>query len=380
MESVNNILKKACDKLGFKRTRYLEKNVPTSMSNISVLLFLGDLRATTAVSYLLLKRLREELKSSKYFIVCGWPGQEGLFPYIDEYWEIADLNLAKLIYNKTNFTDNLSEHTAGYLRILHNFFEDVLDFDWIKPFYDCGFKKEYFDKFNHIKRYLPTIPSSMILGNEFNRYLLEHQGKKVFITPSLYMEEWSHGRINHTFVSKDFWLHLISKFLDKNYSCIVQNNYMTHDLSPDLLNKVLFFTDNNVLNIMSAMRSTNCVIDVFTGTSKLAIGARTPFLGVNERSFYSNIKEYEIEDLAGQDIPREYVFSFPSICSDSNKTHWNSSISEVIIAKVNKLLDRVAEHGVLPTPNELYETVTYATVRKFRDKKMGTKFIKVPKY
>lgn len=380
METTNNVLKKACDKLGFKRVRYLEKNVPTSMSNVSILLFLGDMRATFFLSSLLLKRLREELKSSKYFIVCGWPGQEGLFPYADEYWEIADLNLAKIIYNKSNYSDNQSEHCAGYMRILNNFFEDVLDMDWIKPFYDRGFKKEYFDKFLHVKRYLPTIPSSMILGNEFNRYLLENQGKKVFITPSLYMEEWSHGRVHHTFVSKDFWIQLIKKLIENKFSCIVQKNHTTHDLSPDFLNQCLFFTDNNVLNVMSAMRVTNCVIDVFNGTSKLAIGARTPFIGINERSFYTTIKEYEIDDLAGADVPREYIFSFPSICSDSNKLHWNSSIFEVIIAKTNKLLNRVAEFGVLPTPNELYEIVSYSKVRQFRNKKMGTKFIKVPKY
>ena len=52
-----------------------------------------DMRSSCVASALLLKRYREEIKGSKYFILVSWPGFGGLFPFVNEYWEVSDESL-----------------------------------------------------------------------------------------------------------------------------------------------------------------------------------------------------------------------------------------------------------------------------------------------
>ncbi len=104
---VPQILKNAADKTGFRRVRYSEKKIPTSISNVTVFLFLGDIRSSFILSSLLLRRFREESKGSRYFILCSWPGHEALYPYVDEYWEISEdlleiIEKVEAIYQSNN--------------------------------------------------------------------------------------------------------------------------------------------------------------------------------------------------------------------------------------------------------------------------------------
>ena len=45
------------------------------------------------------------------------------------------------------------------------------------------------------------------------------------------------------------------------------------------------------------MRMTGCVLDVFSGISKLALAARTPFIYVDDRARYVSLKEVELDDI-----------------------------------------------------------------------------------
>jgi len=374
---VNQILKKACERAGFIRTRFNEKNVPTTIQNVSVFLFFGDLPSSFILSSLLLRRYREEAKGSKYFILCGWPGQGDLFPYVDEYWEIKE-DQVRTMCNKTDGFDNKSEMVPSFQRILNTFFEEVLDSSVLKPYYDHGIQQEFFDRFKHIKCYLPSIPSSIILGHELNRRL-SLPSKKVVIYPVKNMRWWQTGKIEPMAVSKDFWVELTNRLLQAGILPVVYQSVQTHDLSPNFVDKCLFYNDPSVLGAMSLMRASGCVLDVFSGISKYALGARTPFLACEERQAYNILKGFEVDDLCGRGVPKSYLYSFPSICDEIGKNLWNYSLFDVIISKLNSLLDS-ANRDVWPSPSESYEIVPHSTVREFKAKKLGTRFIKVPKY
>jgi len=376
--AVPQIIKRAAEQCGFKRVRYSDKDIPTTISNITVLLFLGDIRSSFILSSLILKRFKEESRGSRYFILCSWPGNQGLFPYVDEYWEIADETHLKTIYNQTSGFDNKSEVISGYTRKLNGFFEEVLNVDEVAEFYNNGFKQEFFDRYKHIKKFFPSIPSSVVLGTEFNRRLNE-QNKKVVIYPVTHVQDWENGRIVNRWVSDVFWEKLVDRLLEESFTPVVYQNFYTYDLSSKFVDKCIYLTGTDTLHILAGMRATGCVLDLFSGISRLAIAARCPYVLCEDRSMYNQIKEYETDILCAQDIPKEIFYVFSSICHETNKSHWNSSLFDGILNKLISLT-RDANRDEWPSPSEVNELVKYENAKKIKNKKMGTRFIKVPKY
>jgi hypothetical protein len=376
--SVNQILKRAADKAGFARVRYAEKNIPTSISNVAVFLFFGDLPSSFILSSLLLRRFREESKGSKYFILIGWPGQEGMFPYVDEYWTVKESAQADQLQHHTNGFFNKSELVAGYQRILNTFFEDLSDPLVLTPYYDQGFKEEFFNRFKHVKVYLPSVSSSAILGQELSRQLAM-PNKKVVIYPAKYLRSWANSKMEPLLVSKDFWHDLTKELLNAGIQPVVYQSAATFDLSPDFVDKCLFYTDPSVLHLMALMRAAGCVLDVFSGISRIALGARCPFLACDDRRSYNQLKGYEIDDLCCGGLPKRYIFSFPSVCGQMGKNLWKYSLLDGIIQKLISLLEG-SNRDLWPSPSESYEIVPYSRVREIKAKKLGTHFIKVPKY
>jgi hypothetical protein len=180
-------------------------------------------------------------------------------------------------------------------------------------------------------------------------------------------------------VIKDFWVSLIERLLKEQFLPVIYNNYYTHDVSPHFLEKCLYLSNLDVSGVMSAMRSTGCVLDVFTGISRLAIGARCPFVVMRERIAVNTLKDYEIDDLCGEGTPKEYVYIFPSISDEINKPLWNQSLFDGMIAKLNTIMMDFNRDN-WPSPLESYEIMTYDRVRRIKNKKLGTKFIKVPRF
>ena len=126
MNSIADFLKRAADRTGFYRDRFEEKKIPTDHSNLVILPFFGDLRSMFLISTLLLQRYREEFKNSKYFILASWPGFEGLFPYVDEYWSLTDEAHIKKFYEQSDGFKNKSDLNTIYVRNLNEFFRDVI--------------------------------------------------------------------------------------------------------------------------------------------------------------------------------------------------------------------------------------------------------------
>lgn len=373
---VNQILKKAAEKSGFKRVRYSESQIPTTIQNCVVFVFFGDMRSTAILSSLLLKRYKEEAKGSKYFILCSWPGYEGLFPWVDEYWEVKEDSNLRSLYNQAIEFENKSETVNGYHRVLNTFFEEVVDYSNIKDFYDRGLKQQFFDRFKNIKCYLPSVPSSAMLGNDFNRRLGQSP-KPVLLYPCMYFQNWNNGKLEPLIVSKSFWVALVERLLVEGFQPVVYQNYYTHDLSTVFVDKCLYVNSPQISSVLSAMRASGVVLDLFSGISRLAIAARTPFLVCEERLKFNTLKEYEIDDLCGKQIPKSYFYVFPSISDEINQMHWNNSLFDGIIVKLNALAN--CDKNDLPSPVEVSGLVPYASVRQIKANKFGTRFIKIPK-
>lgn len=124
---VSNFLIKAAEKTGFVRDFFKEENIPTDSSRITVVPFFGDIRSLFVLSSLLLNRVRNQDRSSKYLIVCSWPGFGCLFPYVDEYWSIQDESVLSQLYSSAKKFKNDSAIASSYYRSLNqHFFEDVI--------------------------------------------------------------------------------------------------------------------------------------------------------------------------------------------------------------------------------------------------------------
>ena len=117
-----NLIKKACDKAGLERVKYIDNNIPTNPENIVILPFFGDSRSSFILSKLLLKKYREQVKGSKYFIMVSWPGDEILYPFVDEYWTIKNSSIAEFGRSSNGFI-NTHEFYSSIMRGLNYFFK-----------------------------------------------------------------------------------------------------------------------------------------------------------------------------------------------------------------------------------------------------------------
>ena len=377
MNSVNDFLKRSSERNGFTRDRFEERKLPTDYSDLVIMPFFGDLRSMTVMSSLLLQRYRQEVKNSKYFILASWPGFQGLFPYVDEYWSLNDEAILKRFYEQASGFENKADLTTIYRRNINEFFRDVIDYRDIEPFYKNGFTNEFFEKFKTMNCFLPFVPSSAILGKEFNRDLSTKPGYKIFIHPSLFAKQWNMGQSKNVPAKKEFWVELVEMLIKNGFMPVIWQNYLSYDISQEFVGRCLFIRETNITNVLSVMRASNCVLDVFNNLSRLAILARSPFLAVDERSRYSNVKEYEIDYLCAGRIPKDYIFTFSTIITEGNLYSWESDLFNTILNRLNKFLPEL-NRDELPGTAESTETVSYMkNVKVPKHKKMGMRFLKV---
>lgn len=380
MSDVPGFVRKAAEKCGFLRERYDDSHLPTDVNRICVVPFFGDLRSTFVLSSLFLKRFRDQERGSKYVIVCSWPGFGGLFPFADEYWGLQDVQASKKLYQDSSQFRNKNLLVTSYYRNLNeHFFEDmVLPYEQFAPYYSRGIQDKFWVKYKGIiLRFLPSVPSTANLGKDFNRDLASRGGFKVFLFPSTHIQQWRLGDIGNIPVSKEFWLVLAKRMLAEKFVPVVYKSFMTHDLSGELTGKCLFVDEPDISKVLTVMRSTSCVLDVFSGISKLALAARCPFLMVDERSRFAALKEYEIDDLCGKSLPRQYIFSFPTIIDGGTIETWDDDILDSIIVRLNAFLPDL-DRDTWPSTGESFEQVPYDTIRKKKMKRFGTRLLRIP--
>jgi len=373
---LNDILNNASLKTGLTRVSYDASKVPTSASNVTILPFFGDYRSTIVLSTMLLNRYREEQKAGRYFILCSWAGMRGLFPYVDEYWEAPSEMMASLFPHAAQFV-NSSEMVAAYHRTLNQFFADVVDpLDFIQ-YYNYGLTNDFMKVFRHIKLYMPPIPSSVVLGNEFNKEMNSRAGMKIYIQPTTHLEGWKEGKPLTYSVSPNFWTALCLTLTEQGWMPVVEQGNLCYDMSQRLGNRVIYCNQQDLSQKLAAIRTCDIVLDVFNGTARLAWFARVPYLSCDERNRYSGSKEFELEDILAENLPRNHVFSFPTIATNSEEMMWKPSLFECIIPKLEKMRKEL-DKSSLPSSGEIDKMVPYSVVRKKQTKRFGTRFIRIP--
>ena len=370
-----DILKKCSDKLNLKRVVYNDSKIPTSMDNVVIFVFFGDTRSSFILSSLLLRRIREENKGSKYFIVLSWPGNESLYKFADEYWTFDDESSLEKLSNGAEGFKNTSSHYSLLLRGLNEWFYEVMSYKDLDCYYDNGIKKEFFEKFKHVKCNMPNISSSASLGMDFAR-TINSQELKLFLYPSKTINIWKNGRIEKSKISKTFWIELINLLIKEKYFPIIYKDLFAYDVSVDINKDCLHIWDKDLSRVLSAMRSTGLVIDFFSGISNLALCARAPFICFEERNCYNHRKQYEIDDLCGKDLYKEYIFSFGTIITNDDINIWNNNFFTLLNSKLNKVFPKLSRDK-LPSTAESNEIVPYNVVRATKNKKLGSRFIKV---
>ena len=132
MLTAQEVIKRCCEKLNIKRVVYNDKKIPTSVENIVIFPFFGDMRSSFILSSVLLRRIKEESKGSKYFILLSWPGQQALYPYVDEYWAIEDENVLEKLRFQIDGFQNFSSYYTLLLRSLNEWFYDMMTFKDLK--------------------------------------------------------------------------------------------------------------------------------------------------------------------------------------------------------------------------------------------------------
>ena len=223
---------------------------------------------------------------------------------------------------------------------------------------------------------MPSVASSAVLGTQFNQEMMKKPGAKVFFTPSELIQRWHYDRIINVKVNKSFWIGLAERLVSNGITPVVFNGINSRDIS-ELSEKCIYVRDNDIGKVMAAMRATGCVLDIFSGISRLAIAARTPYVYVDERTRYLGQKEIEIEGLCCEkNLPREFIYSFPGVLEEGDEEVWQANIYDMVIAKLLEFLPTL-NRDEWPSPVESNEIVLYENVKKNKMKKLGIKFIKV---
>lgn len=377
MSLVTELLKKAVDRGGFVREKFEESKQPTDSSNLLAIPFFGDIRSTFLFSSIFLHRWKEILKPSKYVVLCSWPGMSNLFPYVDEYWSPKDVSQFRSLLLHANGFKNHSEISAIHMQNLNEFFRETADVKSIVlPYYDRGIKQDFFESFGYLKRFLPGVSSSAILGKEFNNNLVRFSGHKVLITPTIHAKIWKNGSVVNNIIPKLFWKHLLEHLCANGYTPVVWQNYMTYDLSSELTDKCVFFVEKEMTKVLALMRSVGVVVDIFQGLSKFALAARCSCISYNERMSFNNLKEYEVEDLCNSGVPIRNIFTFGTLIGGNNPSIWSDQIYKGLVKNLDDFVPSL-DRDSWPSTNESYEKITYDQVRVIKRKDFGLKLFDV---
>src|ERR1019366_3955311 len=136
MDNIIEFVKRAAEKTGLVREKYVEGKLPTSFSSLLVIPFFGDKKHEFILSSMLLHRLKEQ-DPNRYIILVGWPNHAGFFPIADEYWSVRE-DSAKNMLPKAQGWSNSDPKVKFYDQQLIRHF-DTMSVDVLKKYYDNGF-------------------------------------------------------------------------------------------------------------------------------------------------------------------------------------------------------------------------------------------------
>jgi len=367
LSEVKDFINRVLSRTKITREKFVENKVPTSFAPIKLVLFFGNIRSEFVLSTLLIHRLFD-VSRSDYLIVVGWPGHSGLFPYADEYWCVEDENT---LFDLCRHVDSFgNDKIAGYEKLLLRYFDSVTSAtELVAPYYTDGFSKKFIEEFKDLQYQLPSVPSIAV---RWSQELEKDTGPRIVIHPSKFVQTWRRGRPSQRLVQKEFWFALVKRLVERKYRPVLLTDYASYDLSPEFPTSCAYVTDRNLLTRLGVMRTSDCVLDVFNGLSRYALIARCPYFVCDERLRYFNSKDYELDDLCGRTIPKDFFFSFTPLLDTSHH-----EVIDGVINKLGRFLPKV-NRDQLPSSVEKDVRLPYELIRKRNPLKLSLKFIKPP--
>lgn len=373
-----DFLNNSSEKVGFKREVFLDSNVPTDLDNLLFLPIFCDFKYSFIFSSILLNQYKNKTKNSKYLIVCSYPGFSKFFKEADEYWSLYDFKYFKNLYENSFEFENKSKLYIDILRNFNEHYRNVNNSIIFNDYYINGFKEKFWKEYEPTISF-PMIPSSAVLGKEFLKLMGENSGYKVFLLPSIYLNSWSEGRNKKVQAQKSFYIDLIKYLKQQNIFPIIWNHPLAYDITNDISNKdCIIINDTDLSKVLSAIRATGCVLDLFNGSSWLAKLARTPCLKFDERTRYFNTKENELSDFTYIETPTKLILGFMNSIIYGNNKSWEN---DIFINIKNNIFDFISllDRDSWTTTSELTRKVNLLNVNNKKTKKFGTRFIKISK-
>jgi len=368
VDTVSAYIGRAVARSGFRREKFTEEDAPNSCNDITIVPFFYDFRSEFILASLILNQYKELKKP--YLIVCSWPGHSCLYPYADEYWSVKDESVLESLAKGANEFEN--KLAAVYEKTLLKYFDNVVmpSDDELSHYYKKGLTAKYLRDFGEIKYSLPSVPA---LDLAARKKFADHNKPLVFISPTRRIRSWKLGRQEMLLTKKEFWVHLIKKLIKAGYFPVIYQNYMTYDLSTDVTNDCYYFVEPSFQAVLSTMRVCDCVVDIFNGLSRFAYVARCPFIAYDERQRYSEDKEFEIDDLCGEDVPRQYLFGFAPVMQGQN---WDTVV-DALLNKIGEFIPKLDRNN-WPSTAAFSKTCSYNNVRHQKKKKRFLYLHKTP--
>lgn len=378
--NIINFLNDSAERIGFKREVFIDSKVPTDLNDFLFIPIFCDFKHSFIFSSMLLDHYINKVKNSKYTIVCSYPGFSTLFKNSNEYWSLSDFKFYKTLYENAIDFDNKSKIYTDLLRGFNENYRNVVNSNIFNNYYNIGFKESFWKDFKDLIINFPMIPSSAILGKDMLRFVNENSGYKVFIFPSTHINSWNSGKCIKNQVKKEFYIELIKYLKKENVFPVVWNHALGFDLTNEFTNQVdcVFINEYDMSKVLSAMRLTGCVLDLFNNISWLSKLSRTPSLVFDERTRYFNTKDNELYDFTKIETPSKIHFYFSNSISNGDVNSWNK---DIFVNIKNNLLDFIPylDRDSWTTTTEFNKHVFVDTVRKNKNKKLGTRFVKIPK-
>lgn len=360
---MNDFLNRASERSGFAREVYVEKNLPSDHSAITVLPFFGDQRAEFIVSSLLLRRHKEKFLRGRYLIVCTHPGRAALYPSADEVWGLKGMS-DRMASHATGFKSD-EARTLHVIQSLNRFFANMQEADVFLKYHNRGLTKFYFDTFSSVEMDLPVVTSPKV---EFNKSLMTKGGMKVFVHPSKRIPVLDDKGQEQTRETKfNFWVDLCDKLLSEGITPVLHLCHTSHDLSTKFMDRVVYCTETGVDGVTACMRATGCVLDVFSNQMFYSTFARCPYLTVEDRRRYNELRIYELQDLCPL-VPCRMIYSFPDlICSGDYRELINN-----VVYKALEFVPAIDRERLPTTARQTIES-SYDAVRRRKAKMLGFK-------
>jgi|688.fasta_scaffold00614_71 hypothetical protein len=375
-----NFLNVSSERIGFKREVFFDSKVPTDLDNLLFIPIFCDFKHSFIFSSILFDHYKNKTKNSKYIIVCSYPGFSHLFKEADEYWSLSDFKFFKNIYENSNEFENKSKTYLELLRSFNENYRNVINSSTFNLYYKNGFKEKFWKEYEDIILNFPMIPSSAILGKDTLRSINENSGYKVFLHPSIYLNSWADGRNIKVRSNKDFYIELIKYLKSENIFPVIWNHPTGFDLTNEFTNKTdcIFVNEYDISKVLSSIRLTGCTLDLFNDLSWLSKLSRTPSLIFDERTRYFNTKENELYNYTAIETPNKIQFYFTNSIVNGNLSSWKNDIFVNIKNNLMNFLPYL-DRDTWNTTSEFNKKVIIEDVRKIKNKKFGTRFIKIPK-